>query len=71
MTDTAFDTTDAAGVAVTLSGDATGTVDTDVSGNIIALNITSGGSGYVVGGTVTISEDGGAGAGSARVASIS
>ncbi len=67
---TPFDTTDAAAVAVTLTGDATGTVDTDVSGNITALNITSPGSGYEVGDELTILEDGGVGAGTANVASI-
>ena len=67
---TAFDSTDEASVAVTLTGDATGSVDTDVLGNITALNITTPGSGYEVGDELTILEDGGVGAGTANVASI-
>ena len=58
------------GVAVTLSGDATATIDTDGAAEISAVNITSGGSGYSIGDTVLVNEDGGAGAGSFRVASI-
>jgi len=70
-TTTAF-TASQTGAAVTLSGNATGTVDTDGSGDITAVNITSGGSGYSVGDTVTVTEVGGTpGVGSFRVATIS
>ena len=51
------------GLAATISGgtgsSATGTVDTDVSGDVTALNITAAGTAYTVGDTVTITEVGG------------
>ena len=56
--------------AATLSGDATGTVDTDGSGNLTAINITSGGTGYSVGDTVYVAEDLGGGSGAGVVATI-
>ena len=72
VTTTAFDAAAlSTNVAVTLSGDATATVDLDGAQEISAVNITSAGSGYSVGDIVTVTEDGGAGAGSFRVASIS
>jgi len=71
VTTTAFDAgAFATAVAVTLSGNATGTVDLDGAAEISAVNITSGGTGYTVGDTVIVNEDGGLGAGSFRVASI-
>ena len=68
-TNTAFGAS-LSGAAATLSGDATGTVDTDGSGNLTAVNIISGGSGYSVGDTVFVAEDAGGGSGSAVVATI-
>jgi hypothetical protein len=51
------------GLAATISGgtgsSATGTVDTDVSGDVTTLNITAAGTAYTVGDTVTITEVGG------------
>ena len=63
------------GAAATISGgsgsSATATVDTDVSGDVTALNITSGGTGYQVGDTITITEVGGTpGVATATVTSI-
>lgn len=57
-------------LAVTLSGDATATVDTDASGQISAVNITGGGTGYSVGDTVYVGENGAGGSGSFVVGSI-
>jgi hypothetical protein len=62
-------------LAVTLSGgtgnSATATVDTDGLGDITAVNITAGGTGYVVGDTITVTEVGGTpGIGSFNVASV-
>jgi len=52
-----------AAAAVTISGGsgtgATATVDTDSSGNVVAANITGGGSNYVAGDSITITESGG------------
>lgn len=49
--------------AVIISGgtgsSATGTVDTDGSGDVTALNIVNAGIDYTVGDTITITEDGG------------
>ena len=70
-TTTAF-TASQSELAVTLSGDATATVDTDGSGDITAVNITSAGTGYTVGDIVTVTEVGGTpGVGSFRVATVS
>jgi hypothetical protein len=65
-----------AGLAATISGgtgsSATGTVDTDVSGDVTALNITAAGTAYTVGDTVTITEVGGTpGVATAVVSSVS
>ena len=58
-------------MAVTFgSGDATGTVDTDGTGDITAVNIVSAGTTYQVGDIVAVTEDGGTGVGSFRVATI-
>lgn len=57
------------GGAATLSGAATGTVDTDADGNVTAVNITAGGD-YEVGDEVTVSEGGGSGAATFIVAEI-
>jgi len=63
------------GAAATISGgtgsSATGTVDTDGSGDVTALSITSGGSGYTIGDTITITEVGGTpGVATAEVTSV-
>lgn len=66
-TATAFDNAGTEDVAATFSvgsqagSAATGTVDTDADGNVIAITFATSGSGYVDGDTVTISEGGGAG----------
>ena len=70
-TTTAFDETSASGVAVTLSGNATGTATTFPDGSVLGIDITDGGSGYEVGDIVTITEDGGAGEVTGVVESIS
>ena len=61
-TTTAFTASQTA-AAVTISGGsgtgATGTVDTDSSGDVTALNITAGGSNYQDGDVITITETGG------------
>lgn len=57
------------GAAATLSGAATGTVDTDEDGNVTVVNITAGGD-YEIGDEVTVSEDGGSGAATFTVAEI-
>ena len=61
---------DGSGVVVTVSGDATATVDTDSSGDITAVTILTAGSGYSAGDVVTITEDGGDGEATAKVATI-
>ena len=63
------------GADTTISGgtglSATGTVDTDGSGNVTALNITSAGSGYTIGDTITITEVGGTpGVATAKITSV-
>jgi hypothetical protein len=63
------------GADATISGgtgsSATGTVDTDGSGNVTALNITAAGSGYTIGDTITITEVGGTpGVATAEVTSV-
>jgi len=68
-TGTAF-VTDGAGIDVTISGTATATADTDSSGNLTAINITSAGSGYTVGDIISVVETVGSGSGTFRVASI-
>ena len=70
-TTTAFDETSASDIAVTLSGNATGTATTFANGDIFGIAITDGGSDYEVGETVTITEDGGAGEATGVVESIS
>lgn len=70
-TTTPFDETSTSGIAVTLSGDATGTATTFANGDLAAISITDGGSGYEVGDSVTITEDGGAGEATGEVQSIS
>ena len=70
-TTTPFDETSTSGIAVTLSGNATGTATTFANGDLAAINIIDGGSGYEVGDTVTITEDGGAGEATGKVQSIS
>ena len=73
-TTTPFDATDSTGIPTVLSGgngsNAAGAGTTDVSGNLTAFNITIEGTGYQVGDTVTISEDGGAGVATATVATL-
>ena len=66
---TPFDEASASDVAVTLSGNATGTATTFANGDIFGISITDGGSGYEVGDTVTITEDGGAGEATGKVQS--
>lgn len=74
-TGTAFPA-DGTGIAVIFSAGseagsaATGTVDTDASGDVTAINFTDSGSGYQPGDGVTISEDGGAGAATFTVSEI-
>jgi len=68
---TPFEETSASDVAITLSGNATGTATTFGNGDIFGITITDGGSGYEVGDTVTITEDGGAGEATGVVESIS
>ena len=74
-TGTAF-TADGSALAVVFSAGseagsaATGTVDTDADGNVTAVAFTSAGSGYQPGDTVTISEDGAAGAATFIVSEI-
>ena len=62
------------GLAVDLTGGggtlADATVDTDISGNITAVTITTPGSGYAVGNIITVNETAGPGVGSFRVASV-
>lgn len=70
-TTTPFDETSTSGIAVTLSGNATGTGTTFANGELAAINITDGGSGYEVGDTVTITETNGAGEAAGKVESIS
>ncbi len=70
-TTTSFDQATTSGIAVTLSGNATGTATTFANGELAAIEITDGGSGYEVGDTVTITEDGGAGEATGVVESIS
>lgn len=69
-TTTPFDQTTTSGVAVTLSGNAAGTATTFANGDLAAINITDSGSGYEVGDTVTITEDGGAGEATGEVQSL-
>jgi hypothetical protein len=47
------------------------TVDTDGSGDIIAVNITAPGTLYEIGDIITVSETAGSGVGSFRVATVS
>ena len=54
-----------------MSGNATGTATTFANGDLAAINITDGGSGYEVGDTVTITETNGAGEATGVVESIS
>lgn len=68
---TPFEETSTSGVVITLSGNATGTATTFANGDILGIAITDGGSGYKVGDTVTITEDGGAGEVTGVVESIS
>ena len=68
---TPFEETSTSGVAITLSGNATGTATTFANGDIFGIAITDGGSGYEVGDTVTIAEDSGAGEATGVVESIS
>ena len=74
-TDTAFPA-DGSGIAVIFSAGseggsaATGTVDTDTSGDVTVITFTDAGSGYQPGDSVTISEDGGAGAATFIVSEI-
>lgn len=68
---TAFDEVSTSDIPVTLSGNATGTATTFANGDIFGVSITDGGSGYEVGDTVTITEDGGAGEATGKVESIS
>ena len=70
-TTTPFDATTSSGIPVTLSGNATGTATTFANGDLAAINITDGGSGYEVGDSVTITEDGGAGEATGEVQSVS
>ena len=72
MTTTPFDATDSTAVATSATaGGAAATVETDVTGDVTSVGISTPGSGYSVGDTVTFEEDGGAGVFTARVASIS
>ena len=71
VTTVPFDATDATAVPATVSGGATVAVNTDVNGDVIAIGTNSPGSGYSVGDSVTITEDGGSGVATARVAAIS
>ena len=57
-------------MAVTLTGDATATVETDITGDVTAVNILTAGSGYQVDDVITITEDGGAGVATATVTEI-
>ena len=70
-TTTAFDETSTSDIPVTLSGNATGTATTFANGDIFGITIIDGGSGYEVGDTVTVTEDGGAGEATGVVESIS
>ena len=68
---TTFDEVSTSGVAVTLSGNATGTATIFGDGTVFGVTITDGGSGYEVGDTVTITEDNGVGEATGKVESIS
>jgi len=68
-TTTAF-TADEAAAAVSITGGASGTVETDADGEVVAVAITAGGADYEPGDSVTITEDGAAGEATARVAEI-
>jgi len=68
---TPFDEVSTSDVAVTLSGNATGTATTFGNGDIVGVAITDGGSDYEVGNIVTITEDGGSGEATGVVESIS
>ena len=71
VTTVPFDATDATAVPATVSGGATVALNTDIDGEVIAIGTNDPGSGYSVGDSVTITEDGGSGVATARVASIS
>ena len=72
VTTTPFDATSSTAVAVTTTpGDAVLVVNTDGSGDVIAVGTNTPGTTYSVGDTITLTEDGGAGVATARVAAIS